>query len=131
MGDLADGVGAQMHITYNEPSVDNIQAVVDGVVSRGLKLHFSELDIRTNPEQDTGITILSSEKATLQQAKYKEVAQIYNSIPLENKFALTVWGLRDNESWLLNFWGVPDWPLLFDQSYNKKKAYQGFLEGLK
>ena len=71
------------------------------------------------------------QKRIQQQAKYKEVVQIYNSIPLDNKFALTVWGLRDNESWLLDFWGVPDWPLLFDEDYNKKRAYKGFLEGLK
>ncbi len=130
LGNLVDGVGAQMHISYNGPSTNDIQAVADGTVSRGLKLHFSELDIRTNPEQDVNLTALSSTKATQQQAKYKEVVQIYNSIPLDNKFALTVWGLRDNESWLLDFWSVPDWPLLFDKDYNKKKAYQGFLEGL-
>jgi len=130
LGNLIDGVGAQMHISYNEPLAHDIQAVVDGTVSRGLKLHFSELDIRTNPEQDANLTSLSSTKANLQQVKYKEVVQIYNSIPLDNKFALTVWGLRDNESWLLNFLGVPDWPLLFDEDYNKKRAYQGFLEGL-
>lgn len=131
LGSLIDGVGAQMHISYNAPSANDIQALADGTVSRGLKLHFSELDIRTNPEQDANLTTLSSTKANLQQTKYKEVVQIYNSIPLDNKFAITIWGLRDNDSWLLDFWGVPDWPLLFDQNYNKKKAYRGFLEGLK
>lgn len=130
LGNLVDGVGAQMHISYNGPSASEIQSVADGTVSRGLKLHFSELDIRTNPEGDGSLTSLSNEKANQQQAKYKEVVQIYNSIPLDNKFALTVWGLRDNESWLLNFWGVPDWPLMFDEDYNQKKAYTGFLEGL-
>jgi endo-1,4-beta-xylanase len=130
LGNLIDGVGAQMHISFNNPLANDIQAVIDGTVARGLKLHFSELDIRTNTEQDATLTSLSSAKATQQQAKYKEVVQIYNSIPLDNKFALTVWGLRDNESWLLNFWGVSDWPLLFDKDYNKKRAYQGFLEGL-
>ena len=130
LGDLVDGVGAQMHISYNGPSASNIQAVADGTVSRGLKLHFSELDIRTNPEGDSNVTSLSSDRANSQKAKFKEVVEIYNSIPLDNKFALTTWGLRDNESWLLDFWGVPDWPLMFDENYNKKQAYQGFLEGL-
>lgn len=130
-GSLIDGVGAQMHTSYNAPSTNDIQALADGTVSRGLKLHFSELDIRTNLEQDANVTTLSSTKANLQQEKYKEVVRVYNSIPLDNKFAITVWGLRDNESWLLNFWGFPDWPFLFDKDYNRKKAYQGFLEGLK
>lgn len=130
LGDLCDGLGAQMHISYNGPSASNIQAVADGTVSRGLKLHFSELDIRTNPEGDNNVTSLSFDKANSQKAKFKEVVQIYNSIPLDNKFALTVWGLRDNESWLQDFWGVPDWPLMWDENYNKKPAYDGFIEGL-
>ena len=128
LGDLIDGVGAQMHISYNGPSKSNIEAVADGTVSRGLKLHFAELDIRANPNKD--ITSLTNDRAQEQRAKYKEVVQIYNSIPLANKFALTIWGVRDNESWLIDFWGNADWPLLFDSSYNKKAAYFGFLEGL-
>lgn len=128
LGDLIDGVGGQMHISYNGPSASQIQSLADGVVARGLKLHFAELDIRANPNND--LTSLTSERAAEQRAKYKEVVAIYNSIPLDNKFALTVWGVRDNESWLLDFWGNPDWPLLFDDSYNKKEAYYGYLEGL-
>ncbi|AUP77897.1 endo-1,4-beta-xylanase [Flavivirga eckloniae] len=130
LGDLIDGVGAQMHISYNGPSAANIQAVADGTVSRGLKLHFAELDIRTNPEGDSSVSSLSSDKANSQKAKFKEVVEIYNAIPLDNKFALTVWGLRDNESWLIDFWGVPDWPLLYDENYNRKPAYDGFIEAL-
>tara|TARA_R110002096_G_scaffold363173_1_gene556313 strand:- start:2936 stop:4303 length:1368 start_codon:yes stop_codon:yes gene_type:complete len=130
LGDLVDGVGAQMHISYNGPSAANIKAVADGTVSRGLKLHFSELDIRTNPEGDANVASLSNDKANSQKAKFKEVVEIYNAIPLDNKFALTTWGLRDNESWLIDFWGVPDWPLMFDENYNKKPAYDGFIEAL-
>ncbi len=130
LGNLCDGVGAQMHISYNGPSAANIQAVADGTVSRGKKLHFSELDIRTNPEGNASLTSLSTDRANSQKAKFKEVVQIYNSIPLANKFALTVWGLRDNESWLIDFWGVPDWPLMFNANYNKKPAYDGFIEAL-
>jgi endo-1,4-beta-xylanase len=128
LGDLVDGVGAQMHISYNGPSASNIQAVADGTVSRGLKLHFAELDIRANPNNDQ--TALTGSRADAQKAKYKEVVKIYNSIPLDNKYALTVWGLKDNESWLIDFWGHTDWPLMFDNDYNKKPAYDGFIEGL-
>ena len=128
LGDLVDGVGAQMHISYNGPSASNIQAVADGTVSRGLKLHFAELDIRANPNNDQ--TSLTAARANAQKAKYKEVVKIYNSIPLDNKYALTVWGLKDNESWLIDFWGHTDWPLLFNEDYSKKPAYDGFLEGL-
>ncbi len=126
---LIDGVGAQMHISYNGPSSTQIQSVVDGTVSRDLLMHFSELDIRANPDNDL-TTALTDSRAIEQQAKYKEVVEIYNAIPQDSKFALTVWGLRDNESWLLDFWGNPDWPLLYDSAFNTKKAHDGFLEGL-
>ena len=128
MGDLIDGVGAQMHISYDGPSKSDIQAVVDGTVSRSKLLHFSELDIRANPNNDQ--TILTSHRADEQKAKFKEVVEIYNAVPLDNKFALTTWGLRDSESWLINFWGHIDWPLMFDDNYDKKPAYFGFIEGL-
>ena len=127
--DLVDGVGAQMHISYNGPSRAQIQSVVDGTVSRDLLMHFSELDVRANPDNDL-TTSLTAARSIQQQAKVKEVVQIYNAIPEENKFALTIWGLKDNESWLINFWGQPDWPLLYDSNFNIKKAHTGFLEGL-
>lgn len=125
---LIDGVGAQMHISYDFPSAAQIRSVVNGTVSRGLKMHFAELDVRANPNND--ITSLTTTRAREQQNKVREVVEIYDAIPDANKFALTVWGIRDNETWLIDFWGQPDWPLLYDDDFNEKKAYEGFLEGL-
>lgn len=125
---LIDGVGAQMHISFNFPSRAQIQSVVDGTVSRGLKMHFAELDIRANPNND--ITFLTSQRAIAQQNKAKEVVEIYNAIPEVNKFALTLWGMRDSESWLPAFWGQPDWGLFYNEDFTPKKAHTGLLEGL-
>jgi endo-1,4-beta-xylanase len=126
---LIDGLGEQMHISYDGPSASQIQSVVDGVVSRNLLMHFSELDIRANPNND--ITSLTPDRAIAQQNKYKEVVKIFNAIPSANRYAITVWGLRDSESWLINFWGHIDWPLMYDDTYGMKKAHTGFLDGLK
>ena len=125
---LVDGVGAQMHIDIFFPTSAQIQTVVDGTVSRGLKMHFAELDVRVNPNND--ITSLTPERAVAQQNKVREVVEIYNDIPDTNKFAITVWGIRDNETWLIDFWGQPDWPLLYDSTFQAKKAHTGFLEAL-
>ncbi len=130
LGDLIDGIGAQMHISFNSPSKSKIQALADGTVNRGLQLHFAELDIRVNTEGNASLSALSTSRANAQKAKYKEVVEIYNAIPDVNKFALTIWGLRDNESWLTDFWQVPEFPLLFDRNYNKKPAYDGVMEAL-
>lgn len=125
---LIDGIGAQMHIDIYFPSSTQIQSVVDGAISRGLKIHFAELDVRVNPNNDT--SSLTEQRAIAQQNKVREVVALYNAIPAENKFAITIWGMRDNETWLVDFWGQPDWPLLYNNAFVRKKAYTGFLEAL-
>ncbi|MEM6718064.1 MAG: endo-1,4-beta-xylanase [Bacteroidota bacterium] len=125
---LIDGVGAQMHIDIFFPTAAQIQSVVNGTVSRGLKMHFAELDVRVNPNND--ISSLTEERAIAQQNKVREVVEIYDAIPDANKFAITIWGMRDNETWLVDFWGQPDWPLFYDAAFTPKKAHTGFLEGL-
>lgn len=126
--DLIDGVGAQMHIDIFFPSASQIQSIVDATVSRGLKMHFAELDVRVNPNND--LTSLTASRALAQQNKVREVVEIYDAIPDANKFALTVWGMRDSETWLIEFWGQPDWPLLYDDNFQPKPAHTGFLEAL-
>ncbi len=125
---LIDGVGAQMHIDIYFPSSSQIQSVVDGTVARGLKMHFAELDVRINPSND--ISSLTEEREIAQQNKVREVVELYDAIPDANKFAITIWGMRDNETWLIDFWGQPDWPLLYNSNFEAKKAHSGFLEAL-
>ncbi|GAA4965609.1 hypothetical protein GCM10023315_13430 [Algibacter aquimarinus] len=125
---LIDGIGAQMHIDIFFPSATQIQSIIDGTVSRGLKMHFAELDVRVNPNND--LTFLTEARAIAQQNKVREVVELYNAIPDANKFALTVWGMRDSETWLIDFWGQPDWPLLYDDIFKPKLAHKGFLEAL-
>lgn len=123
-----DGIGFQMHISYNWPDKADIIAAANRIVERDLLVHFSELDIRANPNDN--MTNLTSERSLQQKEKYKEIAQIYSALPTDNKYALTIWGVKDNESWLLNHHGHIDWPLLYDSNANEKDAYFGFLEGL-
>ena len=122
------GIGFQMHISYLTPK-DQIQTATNKAVASGLLLFYSELDIRANPNKD--ISTFTLERSAAQQSKYKEVVQIYNAIPMENKFGITVWGLKDDDSWLLKHHNnFNEWPLLFDANFNAKQAYTGFLEGL-
>ncbi|MGB3468152.1 MAG: endo-1,4-beta-xylanase [Cyclobacteriaceae bacterium] len=123
-----DGFGFQMHISHNGPSKELIASTSQEVVDMGILLHFSELDVRANPNND--LSMLTEERAISQQQKYKEVVEVYNAIPAENKFALTVWGLKDDETWLTSFWGHIDWPLMYNADFSFKKAHTGFLEGL-
>ncbi|NJX16130.1 1,4-beta-xylanase [Tamlana crocina] len=129
---LIDGVGFQMHNTYLSPTKAQIETDINRAVALGLKVHVSELDIQVNQNND--ITYLTEERALAQKEKYKEIVKIYNALPKANKYALTVWGFKDNESWIpystdLNHPGN-DWPLLYNDKFELKKAHTGFLEGL-
>ncbi|WP_282037711.1 endo-1,4-beta-xylanase [Saccharicrinis aurantiacus] len=123
-----DGVGYQMHIAYNWPAKKDIQDATQDILDRNLKVHYAELDIRANPNNDQ--STLTDARSLELKAKYKEIAELYTALPTVNKYALTIWGLKDNESWLLDFHGQIDWPLLYNNNFEEKDAYYGVLEGL-
>ncbi|TPG36225.1 endo-1,4-beta-xylanase [Flavobacterium pectinovorum] len=129
---LIDGIGFQMHNTYLSPTKAQIETDLNRAVAKGLKIHVSELDIQVNQSND--ISTFTNERRLAQKEKYKEIVQLYNALPAANKYALTVWGMKDNESWIpysteLNHVGN-DWPLLYDSNFAIKSSHTGFLEGL-
>lgn len=125
---LIDGVGYQMHIDYSFPSKRAIKEAIDQSVQRKLLVHFAELDVRTNPKGD--IQESTEQRLQAQGKKVYEVVSVFNDIPKAFKYALTVWGLKDDDSWVTPEYGFPDWPLLFDSSFRKKEAYSGFVQAL-
>jgi len=129
---LIDGIGFQMHNNYLNPTKAQIETDLNKAVAKGLKIHVSELDIQVNQSND--ISTFTNERRLAQKEKYKEIVKIYNALPAANKYALTVWGMKDNESWIpfsteLNHPGN-DWPLLYDSNFAIKSSHTGFLEGL-
>ena len=133
---LIDGVGFQMHNTIFAPSKTQIESDINRAVAKGLKIHISELDMQVNPGNAAAnlTATFTNELRLAQKEKYKEIVKIYNALPAANKYALTVWGMKDNESWIpfstdLNHPGN-DWPLLYDASFGLKSAHTGFLQGL-
>ncbi|PIF30305.1 endo-1,4-beta-xylanase [Flavobacterium sp. 9] len=129
---LIDGIGFQMHNNYLNPTKAQIETDLNKAVAKGLKIHVSELDIQVNQSND--ISTFTNERRLAQKEKYKEIVKLYNGLPAANKYALTVWGMKDNESWIpfsteLNHPGN-DWPLLYDSNFAIKTSHTGFLEGL-
>lgn len=124
-----DGVGLQMHIDYMNPSRQQIQSNVDLLLQKNVLIHFSELDMTVNKSRS--LKSLSYQRALAQEERYRQVVELFNNIPPEKRFGITLWGMRDTDSWLLNFHDNPnEYPLLFDASYNYKIAHRGFFEGL-
>jgi endo-1,4-beta-xylanase len=128
-GALIDGIGTQMHVAVNTPH-SGIDYAFKTLASTGLKIRISELDVIVNTGKSATYTP-SPSILGLQADMYKYIIQSYlANVPAAQRYGVTVWGVSDTDSWL-NVAASPDVPLLFDQSYKKKVAFAGFIQGLK
>ncbi|MCD7937075.1 MAG: endo-1,4-beta-xylanase [Tannerellaceae bacterium] len=121
------GVGMQMHTNINRSTSDLRNAIMIMAASTRLKIHVSELDIAVNPSSNKELE-LTDELLEKQQIHYREVAKAMNDLPADQQFGITFWGVCDSNSWL---YANPDWPLPYDDTYAKKPAYEGLLQGFK
>ena len=119
------GVGTQTHVTAELPA-GRITAAIKDLASLGLPVHVSEMDVslkrakrlRGRADREAG-----------QARVYTEAAQAFSSLPAQQRFAFTHWGLRDPDSWL-NYPRGGDRPLLFDGRGRPKPAAAAWIEGL-
>ena len=137
-----DGVGFQMHVQVDHPPVSSIASAFQSIVDRGLKEKITEMDIPVNNPYSSAAfpqyTSYSSAAAELQKQRYKSIVQTYlNTVPSNLRGGISVWGLWDGDSWLLqdaNRSGTDDWPLLFtgpiNGPYQEKPSLDGFAEAL-
>lgn len=129
LDDMVDGIGFQMHVDFSFPSRESLEKATAKVVAKGLMMNYSQVDVRVNT--DGNQAALTTTRATAQKAQYKSITEVFLSVPDDQKMGITFWGLKDDETWLIDFWSQPDWPLLFDENLDAKPAYYGVLEALK
>lgn len=123
-----DGLGEQCHTTIWTTSILR-RAGFSDLASAGLLMHISELDVRVNKNKSDAYVFTETEQQK-QYDTYKDIAEMFELLPQEQKFAITTWGLSDKYTWITGWWHPKEYPLLFDNYYGKKKAYNGFLDGL-
>jgi endo-1,4-beta-xylanase len=122
-----DGIGTQMHISLNT-SRAGIESMFKKLAATGLLVRVSELDILVNPTSATGF-VLTQAIAESQAEMYQFVVQSYiSNVPSSQRHGITVWGVMDASSW--RYQNGKDFPLLYDNEFNKKPAYAGFLKAL-
>lgn len=120
------GIGLQMHTQFNIQE-SRWKEAIETSASTGLKVHIAELDISLNPYSDQN-AVFTRELAETQKQNYKFIVETYCSLPDSVKFGITTWGVGDKDTWIRPTKGRPDWPLLFDDNYQRKPAYYGVIE---
>lgn len=137
-----DGIGFQMHVFLNYPSITAISAAFQEVVNRGLKVKITELDVVLNNPYNananaTEYSSLTPAVAELQRQRYYDIVKAYkNTVPEGLRGGVTIWGIWDGDSWLnpgtIN--DIQEWPLLFtgpaNGPYIPKPAFEGVAEAL-
>jgi len=120
------GVGFQMHVTIDWPSISAIESSLKAVADRGLKVKITELDV----SMKNAYSSFTLEAAARQKQRYHDIVAAYlRAVPASQRAGITVWGVWDSDSWI-NQLGAPDWPLLFDANFQAKPALQGFKDAL-
>ncbi|UYQ94979.1 endo-1,4-beta-xylanase [Chitinophaga horti] len=115
-------VGLQAHWSVKNPTRELLETAIKQYASLGVKLQVTELDV----------SVFTNDKATAppenweeQQAnQYDMFFQVFRQYR-DVITGVTFWNLSDRSSWLDNFpvRGRKNYPLLFDEKLQPKKAY--------
>ncbi len=115
-----DGVGFQTHIGLDYPDFADYEQAVRDFAALGLTIQSTEMDIRVGSTDEGPQMELA--------ARYKAYFTMMRRLRREgiDIDSITLWGLTDDHSWLVNFRG-PNYPLLFDADVKPKPAFFGVL----
>lgn len=123
------GIGTQSHLGLDFTPPGMCRIALRDLASLGLPIHVSELDISFGDKPGAApLPKLLSRQADLA----RELAQAYMDLPRAQRFAFTVWGVRDKDSWLRGANGERPWehPLPLDDAGQPKPMFQALAEVL-
>jgi endo-1,4-beta-xylanase len=123
-----DGVGHQMHINIEEPSVASIVETIDMFSAVGVDNQITELDVSVYDNSSGSCSSIPQDVLIQQSYRYRDLLDAFRR--LKGKIsAVTFWGLADDHTWLSKF---PierlDLPLLFDTQLEPKLAFWGIVD---
>lgn len=126
-----NGVGLQAHWSIFEPSENELRTAIKEFSSLGLKVQITELDISVYPWEKNPRALRPGESDVYtpqleqkQAEQYRKVFKIFRDY--KNVITgVTFWNVSDKNTWLDHYpvEGRKNYPLLFDQNLNRKKAY--------
>jgi endo-1,4-beta-xylanase len=124
-------VGLQAHWSVYEPTPNELRTAIEKFSSLGLKIQFTEVDVSLYPWEKSSrplrpgeVGAYTPELEKKQADKYAEVFKIFREYK-KVITGVTFWNVSDKYSWLDEYpvRGRKNYPLLFDQNQQPKKAY--------
>jgi endo-1,4-beta-xylanase len=114
------GLGTQLHMNWDQDPA-GVDAMMRELAAFGLPIHVSELDVSIHAPALSLVGL--DERLRRQAALIARSAEAFERLPARQRYAFTIWGLRDSDSWLRNAaaGGDPtDQPVLFDEQGRPK-----------
>jgi endo-1,4-beta-xylanase len=124
-----DGVGLQGHLVVEKTPTQTIPTPPQDVLEKTLSLYtdlgvdvaYTELDIRMNTPATTA-------KLQAQSEAWQRVAG--SCLANARCVGMTIWGVSDKYSWVPSTFSGEGSALLWNDNYQKKPGYTGFLNGI-
>lgn len=123
-----DGIGMQMHISLEKPTLDDFEKTLKEFSELRLEIHITELDITVYERRTQSFSTISDELLNEQGHRVKDLFTIIDKYK-EHITSITFWGLTDEHTWLRwYFVERNDWPLPFDEEQRAKPFYWGMVD---
>jgi len=129
------GVGIQGHWSHDYPRAEDVVETVELFSSLGLDVQITELDMSTYSIVRWGfpdlVPVHPAYTPSVEQKQTERYDAFFGAFRRcsDHLSAVVFWGLSDPTSWLRT---QPDerddWPLLFDENYEPKKAYGAVID---
>lgn len=128
-----DGVGIQAHWNVETFNPQELQNSIDAFSQLGLDVQITELDMSIHSfrsRRDTEVSpVLTPEMEEKQAEKYAQAFEVLRR-NADKISSVTFWGVSDRFTWLSHFpvRNRKDFPLLFDENLQPKRAFQRVTE---
>lgn len=131
-----DGVGIQAHWSIYGPSEEELREALDLYSELGLEIQITELDVSLYPWEKERRELKEGESDEFTpelEQKQIEAYDMFFRVFRDYKDVITgvtFWNLSDRYSWLDTYpvEGRKNYPLLFDENFERKKAYEKVVE---
>ncbi|MEU8664908.1 endo-1,4-beta-xylanase, partial [Actinoplanes philippinensis] len=126
-----DGVGHQMHININWPSLVDTESMLTKFIPLNIDQQITEMDVSIYTSDSETFPTPPADRLLKQAYVYRDMFALFRRYSSEIT-SVTLWGLADDNTWLDTFPVTrKDAPLLFDTRLQAKSAYWGVADPTK